>query len=61
MRGVAYDPVFRAKVMAMREEGVSFAGAEYRIRDRAPGTLALVEPLRARRPGWPDTAQSATA
>ena len=24
MRGVAYDPVFRAKLMAMHQEGVAF-------------------------------------
>lgn len=65
MRGVAHDPVFRAKLMALHEQGVPLTSlsAEYGVarevlgrwwaRYRA-GDLAALQPL-SRRPHWSPT------
>ena len=51
MRGVAYDPILRAKLMALHQQGVPLVQLSAEYRHRPPGPRPLVAALSGR--DWP--------
>ena len=49
MRGVAYDPILRAKLMALHQQGVPLVQLSAEYRHRPPGPRPLVAALSGRR------------